>query len=208
MSKAITHNSLEWHMTRAHSRDLTVSIIVSSSIYSNFWSSENPSGEWIFFIEWAIRGIVAHTSCTKTLRVWERWWRQRKVSRSMTTDNNFWHLIKSVVKVTKEEKTIARLRRRRRRPLMLEEIAIKFFGQFAQAAGDLNGFDPCAKTLLNRWKLIFPETTAKSNLFSNLCFQTGPSALFDNLLSEPKKPVPLTPTDAEIHQLNRHWVAV
>lgn len=50
--------------------------------------------------------------------------------------------------MTKEEKTIARLRRRR--PLMLEEIAIKFFGQFAQAAGDLNGFDPCAKTLLNR----------------------------------------------------------
>lgn len=28
MSQAITHNSFEWHMTRAHSRNLTVSIIM------------------------------------------------------------------------------------------------------------------------------------------------------------------------------------
>lgn len=45
MSQAITHNSFEWHMTRAHSRNLTVSIIMCRCrlyLLENFWSYKNP----------------------------------------------------------------------------------------------------------------------------------------------------------------------
>lgn len=57
-------------------------------------------------------------------------------------------------------------------------IAIKFFGQFAQAAGDWMALIPVRRlpTGENWFSRSRQRSHQKSNLFSNLCFQPAPAA--------------------------------
>lgn len=208
MSKAITHNSLEWHVTRAHSRDLTVSIIVSSSsIYSNFWSAGKPLRR-MNLLRWVgdSCGELLHT---RHARVWDDGGDNEKFSRSMTTDNNFWHLIKSAVKVTKEEENYCKTSSSSSSSFDVGRDGDKVFRwQFAQPAGDWMALIPWKAS--QPVKIDFPRRRQQSHQNSRTCSLIYASKRFCSAICypSPEKPVPLTPTDAEIHQLNRHWVAV